>query len=62
MAGQTLMIGNTQTHVKFPLPIDEYYNRWLAQSPTHLCAMRVGRNAARFQRVAGLLGLEWVRI
>lgn len=62
IAGQTLMIGNTQTHVKFGLPIDEYYSRWFAQSPTHHCAVSIGHNAARFQRVAELLGLEWVRI
>ncbi|MCI8360227.1 MAG: arabinose isomerase [Clostridiales bacterium] len=60
--GQTLMIGNTQTQVKFDLPIDEYYNKWFAQSPTHHCAMSVGRNAGRFQRTAELLGIEWARI
>ncbi|MDF2613165.1 MAG: L-fucose isomerase 2 domain protein [Clostridia bacterium] len=53
-----LMIGNTQTHVKFPLHPDAYMDKWFAQAPTHHCAMSVGHNAALFEKAATLLDIK----
>ncbi len=55
-----LMIGNTQTHVKFATDPDTYMDRWFAYAPTHHLAMSVGHNAALFEKVAALLGMECV--
>jgi L-arabinose isomerase len=54
-----LMIGNTQTHVDFGMPLDAYMDAWFRLAPTHHCAMSVGRNAGLFQKVADLLGIEY---
>ena len=59
---EILAIGNTQTHVKFRLPIDDYYGRWLREAPIHHFAMSVGHNSGVFKKVAELLGLDWVEI
>jgi L-arabinose isomerase len=56
--GPTMRIGNTQTHIRFPLHPDDYMTRWFAQSPTHHCAMSVGHNATMFAKVADLMRLE----
>ena len=57
-----LNIGNTQTHVDFGMPLDDYMDEWFRQAPTHHCAMSVGHNAALFEKVADLLGVECARV
>jgi L-arabinose isomerase len=57
-----LMIGNTQTHIKFSSHPDEYMDRWFAQGPTHHCAMSVGHNASLLEKTADLLGVNKVVI
>ena len=39
-----------------------YYIKWFALAPTHHCAMSVGHNAALFEKVAQLLGVEFRRV
>lgn len=53
-----LMIGNTQTHVRFQDHPDTYMDRWFAEAPTHHCAMSVGRNAPLFEKCADVLGVK----
>jgi L-arabinose isomerase len=53
-----LMIGNTQTHIRFDCPPDAYMDRWFVEAPTHHCAMSVGHNASLFKKVAELLGVN----
>ena len=57
-----LTIGNTQTHVDFGMPLDDYMDQWFQYAPTHHCAMSVGHNARLFEKVAQLLGVEYVRV
>lgn len=59
---EIMQIGNTQTHVRFPLEIDAYYDKWFAEAPTHHCAMSVGKNADLFKKTAELLGIEYAII
>lgn len=56
---EIMQIGNTQTHVRFPVPPDAYFDRWFRESPTHHFAMSVGHNAKLFERVAQLLGVPY---
>ena len=37
-------------------------DKWFALAPTHHCAMSVGHNAALFEKVAKLLGVEYTRV
>ena len=57
-----LAIGNTQTHISFGRDLDEYMDDWFAQAPTHHSAMAVGHDAAIFEKVAALMGLEFVQV
>jgi len=60
--GPTMKIGNTQTPIRFSREPDDYMSRWFAHAPTHHCAMSVGSNAALFEKVAALLGIEHVTL
>lgn len=57
-----LAIGNTQTHISFGRDLDEYMDDWFAQAPTHHSAMAVGHDAVIFEKVAALMGLEFVQV
>lgn len=57
-----LAIGNTQTHIDFGMPLDDYMSEWFAQAPTHHCAMSVGHNAELFRKAAELMNIEFVRV
>jgi len=57
---QILMIGNTQTHIKFSSSPNSYMDRWFAEAPTHHCAVSVGHNASLFKKTAYLLGIDQV--
>ena len=57
-----LMIGNTQTHVDFGMPLDAYMEKWFIQAPSHHCAMSVGHNAGVFGKVAELLCTDYVKV
>ena len=59
---QTLMIGNTQTHVKFDTDPDSYMDKWFIQAPTHHLAMSGGDNKAVFEKVAKLMDIEYTII
>lgn len=58
--GTIMTIGNTQTPVKFKKDPDSYMTQWFEQAPTHHFAMAVGHNASVFNKVADILGLDFV--
>lgn len=53
-----LMIGNTQTHIRWGMDPDSYMDRWFPLAPTHHFALAVGHHKALFRKVAELLGME----
>lgn len=57
---QTLMIGNTQTHIKFSVDPDSYMDKWFVEAPTHHLAMSIGHNAKLFEKVAKLMNINYV--
>ncbi len=57
-----LMIGNTSTHVRFPLHPAEYMDKWFAQAPTHHCALSIGKNEALFRKVAEFMSIPYAVI
>lgn len=59
---QTLMIGNTSTHVRFPSLPREYMDKWFKEAPTHHCALAVGHKGSILEKTAELLGIESVFI
>jgi L-arabinose isomerase len=59
---QSLMIGNTQTHIKFSVDPDSYMDKWFIEAPTHHLAMSIGHNAKLFEKVAKLMNINYVII
>lgn len=57
-----LAIGNTQTHIDFGMDLDTYMDAWFRQAPTHHCALSVGHNASRFEKVADLMNIPFVKV
>jgi L-arabinose isomerase len=60
--GETLAIGNTNTRIRFRLPMAEWVNRWCMEGPTHHCALGVGCELPAIRRIASLLKLELVEV
>lgn len=58
--GPRLEIGNTNSRLKFALNPAEFINRWAVEGPTHHCALGVGHQVGRIEKLARLLGLELV--
>ena len=57
---QILMVGNTQTHVKFSADPDTYMDKWFIYAPTHHLAMSIGKNTGLFSKVSTLMGIDSV--
>jgi L-arabinose isomerase len=60
--GDTLAIGNTNSRIRFPIPMVDWVNRWCEQGPTHHCALGVGHELPAIRRVASLLKLQLVEL
>jgi len=56
--GPTMRIGNTNSRLQFPLDPATFMNRWCEEGPTHHCALGVGDQLPRIEKLARLLGLE----
>ncbi len=59
---ETLAIGNTQTHIDFGMPLDDYMDDWFKWAPTHHCALSIGHNYSLFEKFALLSGIEIVKV
>jgi L-arabinose isomerase len=60
--GPRLEIGNTNSRFRFPLNVRDFVNAWNANGPAHHCAVGVGRQAGRLEKLAALLNIRAVRI
>jgi L-arabinose isomerase len=58
LPGPRLQIGNTNSRLKFALDPAEFLDRWSEQGPTHHCALGVGHQLPKIEKVARLLDLE----
>jgi L-arabinose isomerase len=56
--GPRLQIGNTNSRLKFALDPAEFMDRWSEQGPTHHCALGVGHQLGKIEKLARLLGTE----
>ncbi|MGQ9731256.1 MAG: L-arabinose isomerase family protein [Candidatus Zipacnadales bacterium] len=54
--------GNTNTRAKFPPDVATFIERWSLAGPTHHFALGIGHQAARLQKLANALHLEYVNV
>jgi L-arabinose isomerase len=60
--GPILEIGNTNSRYKFHLTIKQFIEKWSREGPAHHCAIGVGHIGSKLQKLATILGLEFIQI
>ncbi|GAB4549316.1 MAG: L-fucose/L-arabinose isomerase family protein [Anaerolineae bacterium] len=58
LTGPRLEIGNTNSRLKFALDPAEFINRWAGEGPTHHCALGIGHQVSKIEKLARLLDIE----
>ena len=62
VAGPILQIGNTNSRYKFPLSAGDFMNQWNSHGPAHHWSLGIGHVSGKIQKVAQLLGMQWIRV
>jgi len=62
LPGPILPIGNTNSRLRFRYPPAEFVNRWCAAAPTHHCALGVGHQLGKFEKLSKLLDIPLVQV
>jgi L-arabinose isomerase len=60
--GEVLRIGNTNSHYRFPIGARGFVEAWNAQGPAHHCAIGLGHQSGRLNKLARLLDLPFVQV
>ncbi len=62
VAGEVLHIGNTNSHYRFPIGARGFVEAWNAQGPAHHCAIGLGHQSGKLNKVARLLEIPFVQV
>ncbi len=62
LPGPVIHIGNTNSRLKFSSGTADWMDRWCMAGPTHHCALGVGHQGGKIEKLARLLNLEVVRV
>jgi len=62
VSGPILEIGNTNSRYRFSIGVRYFMNQWSAHGPAHHCAVGIGHISSKLEKLAGLLGMECVRV
>jgi len=62
VAGPVLQIGNTNSRYRFSIGAKRFMNDWSMAGPAHHCSIGLGQQAAKLQKLAQVLGIEFNRV
>lgn len=62
VAGPILEIGNTNSRYRFSIGARNFVNNWNRHGPAHHCAVGVGHIATKIEKLAMLIGMEFVKV
>ncbi len=60
--GPTMRIGNTNSRLKFALGPAEFMDTWCSYGPTHHVALGVGHQINKIEKLARMLGIEFIKM
>jgi L-arabinose isomerase len=62
VAGPILEIGNTNSRYRFSIGARDFMTQWNSHGPAHHCAVGTGHIVRKLEKLAALLGIEYVRV
>jgi L-arabinose isomerase len=60
--GPVLRIGNTNSRYRFGISAKDFINKWSMAGPAHHCAIGTGHIAHKIEKLAAILGIEFLKI
>jgi len=62
VAGPILKIGNTNSRYRFPIGARNFVKQWNQNGPAHHCAVGLGHQGSKIEKLAMLLGIRAVKV
>lgn len=60
--GEILMLGDTNTRVRFNMPVKDFINQWCMAGPSHHFALALGNQLTLIKKIAYIYGIEVLEI
>jgi len=61
-SGPVMHIGNTNSRYRFSIGAKRFINEWSGAGPAHHCAIGIGHQAAKLEKMSQILGIAFSRV